>query len=54
MKNYKTTISGAILLISGIVMFCIGMKAEGITAAVAGVGLLSAKDYDVTGGKREQ
>lgn len=54
MINYKTTLSGSILCIMSIVLFVIHQPVEGTMAAVAGIGLLSAKDGDVTGGTRQQ
>jgi len=48
-KNWKTTVSGAILLLGGIALFCINRPIEGGMCVVAGVGLLSAKDSTTTG-----
>jgi hypothetical protein len=53
-KSWKTTISGAALCVFAIVFFLIDKPIEGGMAAVAGIGLLSAKDNNVTGGTRQQ
>lgn len=53
-KSWKTTISGAMLCAFAIVLFIIEKPIEGGLAAMAGIGLLSAKDGDVTGGTRQQ
>lgn len=53
-KSWKTTISGAVLCVFAIVFFIMEKPIEGGMAAAAGIGLLSAKDGDVTGGTRQQ
>ena len=47
--KWKTTVSGAILLLGAIVLFCIGREIEGGMCIVAGIGLLNAKDGTTTG-----
>ena len=54
MANWKTTISGAAVIITGIVMIVLGHSEIGIPLIPVGVGLLCAKDYNVTGGTKEQ
>lgn len=54
MKSWKTTICGALALIGGIYLLTKGQSAEGGICITLGLGLLSAKDSDVTGGSREQ
>jgi hypothetical protein len=49
LRNWKTTVSGAILLLGGIVLFCINRPIEGSMCVVAGVGLFNAKDATTTG-----
>lgn len=48
-KNWQTTIAGAILLLGGIVLYCIKQPVEASICVVAGVGLLRAKDGTTTG-----
>jgi hypothetical protein len=56
MKNWKTSVIGLILIALGI----IGIKwtcIDGVTGGAiitAGLGFLAAKDFNVTGGTREQ
>lgn len=49
MKSWKTTISGAVLFAGGIYLLVVGKSVEGGICMTAGVGLLSAKDYNATG-----
>ena len=49
MKNWKTTLAGAASILTGIVQIIKGDIATGATAIVTGVGLIFAKDNDVTG-----
>lgn len=49
MKNWKTTLAGAASLLTGIVQIIKGDIASGASAIVAGVGLIFAKDNNVTG-----
>ena len=56
MKNWKTTLSGVSLIISGIALFFNDQAkiAEAFAMVMAGVGLVTAKDNNVTGGKIKQ
>ncbi len=54
MKSWKTTITGTVLLAFAGYLFYIGKDIEGGIAAAAGIGLLSAKDNNVTGGTVQQ
>jgi hypothetical protein len=49
MKNWKTTLAGAASILTGLVQVIKGDIATGATAIVTGVGLIFAKDHDVTG-----
>ena len=49
MKNWKTTLAGAASILTGIVQIIKGDIATGATAVITGVGLIFAKDNDVTG-----
>lgn len=49
LKNWKTTVSWAILLLGSIGLFCIGREIEGGMCVVAGIGLLNSKDNTTTG-----
>lgn len=61
MKSWKTTLFGLVMGVAG--LFASGQvpsspqaqKIAGLVVAVAGAGLgATAKDHDVTGGKKEQ
>jgi len=61
MKNPKTTITGIGAILTGLGVFGHALStgdyshtAEGITAIVAGIGLILAKDHNVTGGTISQ
>jgi hypothetical protein len=63
MKNWKTTSAGIIMIAGGIVRLAFAIKAgnfteeaimTSVTAITGGIGLLLAKDNDVTGGKVAQ
>jgi len=56
MKNWKTTLSGIASIISGIALFVNSPDKlhEAIGLVIVGIGFLSAKDNDVTGGSRIQ
>ncbi len=49
LRNWKTTVSGTILILGGIVLYCINQPVEASICVVAGVGLLTAKDSTTTG-----
>jgi len=49
MKNWKTTLSGAAVVIAGAFLFYIGKTVEGIALIPVGIGLISAKDHSTTG-----
>jgi len=48
-RNWKTTFFGFTTILSGIAMVVKGQPAEGIAAILSGLGLASAKDFDITG-----
>ncbi len=56
-KSWKTTLSGVVLLFS-IIAPATGLvtkqQAEAVAGLAASVGLMSAKDSNVTGGSKEQ
>lgn len=62
MKNWKTTVSGILTILGGIAaggkLIIAGQVTEGagvlLTAITAGVGLIAAKDSNVTGGTIKQ
>jgi len=54
MKNWKTTISGGIIFAGGIYLIVKGETVQGALCLATGLGLLSAKDNNVTGGSVEQ
>lgn len=49
MTNWKTTITGVLVIACGVYLIIAGTSEAGIPIVIAGVGLLSAKDSDVTG-----
>ena len=51
LKNWKTTLSGVALVITGISMYINNpaSSTEAITAILGGIGLIVAKDGDKTG-----
>lgn len=53
MKNWKTTLSGVASIISGIALFVNSPDKlqEAVGLVIVGIGFLSAKDHNVTGGK---
>jgi len=53
-KNWKTTLSGFGAIISGIALVVKGDIVGGVTAVITGVGLVAAKDSNVTGGDVKQ
>jgi hypothetical protein len=48
-KNWKTSIAGFGAILTGVATIVKGDIVEGVTAIISGVGLIGAKDYDVTG-----
>ena len=62
MKNWKTTVTGILTILGGIAgggkLILAGQVTEGvsvlITALTAGIGLIVAKDNNVTGGTIKQ
>jgi hypothetical protein len=48
-KNWKTSLAGLGAVITGIATIVKGDIVGGVTAIITGVGLVGAKDYDVTG-----
>jgi len=48
-KNWKTSLSGLGAIITGVAVVLKGDVVGGVTAIITGVGLLTAKDFDVTG-----
>ena len=48
-KNYKTTLLGIGSIVTGVALFLKGDQAAAISAFMSGIGLLFAKDHDVTG-----
>lgn len=54
MKSWKTTICGALLIAAGIVFIILKEFAYATMAIPAGIGLLNAKDNNVTGGSIQQ
>jgi hypothetical protein len=48
-KNWKTSIAGIGAILTGVATFITGDVVGGVTAIITGVGLIGAKDYDVTG-----
>ena len=53
-KNWKTTLAGLGGIITGIALVVKGDIVGGISAVVNGVGLVAAKDSNVTGGDVKQ
>jgi hypothetical protein len=48
-KNWKTSLLGLGSIITGVALFFKGNQVEAFTAISSGLGLLFAKDHDVTG-----
>jgi len=48
-KNWKTSLLGIGSIITGVALFFKGNQVEAFTAISSGLGLLFAKDHDVTG-----
>lgn len=49
LKNWKTSLAGIGAVITGIATALKGDIIGGVTAVITGIGLVGAKDYDVTG-----
>jgi hypothetical protein len=49
LKNWKTTLAGLGAIITGIATIVKGDIVSGVSAVITGIGLVGAKDYDVTG-----
>lgn len=54
MMNIKTTIAGLLAIIGGAKMCFSGQWELGLTGIASGVGLVVAKDHNVTGGTKQQ
>lgn len=48
-KNWKTTLSGIGAVITGVATIVKGDVITGVSVIITGLGLVGAKDYDVTG-----
>ena len=49
--NWKTTLSGFSAIVGGVTLIIVkGNMMDGVTAIITGVGLIFAKDFNVTGG----
>jgi hypothetical protein len=53
-KNWKTSLAGVASLTTGITLIVNGHTEEGIAGIITGLGLLAAKDGNVTGGTNGQ
>lgn len=49
MKNWKTTLSGVATIGAGITLIVLGHSLEGMALLPVGMGLITAKDNNVTG-----
>lgn len=49
-KNWKTTLTGIGLVVTGVAMYVNGNLEGAISSILGGIGLIFAKDYNVTGG----
>ena len=63
MKNWKTSSAGIVMIVGGVVRFYFAVKSgnfseeaimTSVTAILGGIGLLFAKDSNVTGGSVQQ
>ena len=48
LKNWKTTLAGLGAIITGVATIVKGDIVGGVSAVITGIGLIGAKDYDVT------
>lgn len=53
-KSWKTLAMGIVTVASGIVLLFNGQNTEGLAAVTGGLGLIFAKDGNVTGGSTKQ
>ena len=53
-KNWKTSLSGFSALLGGVALIVKGDIVGGVTAILSGIGLVAAKDSNVTGGDVKQ
>ncbi len=49
MKNWKTTLAGVSMILSGVVLCVNGNYEAGVPSILGGIGLLVAKDHDKSG-----
>ena len=57
MRNWKTTLAGAAALLSVVAKIVVSGSIDWATdgpAILAGIGLIAAKDHNVTGGTKQQ
>jgi len=45
-RNWKTSLGGVSMILSGVVMVASKQTAEGVTAIIGGISLIFAKDAD--------
>ena len=48
-KNWKTSLLGIGTIVSGIAQFVAGNQAEAVGLIMSGIGLLFAKDHNISG-----
>lgn len=48
-KNWKTSLAGLGAVLTGIATIVKGDVVTGVSAVITGIGLVGAKDFDVTG-----
>lgn len=48
-KNWKTTLTGVGLIVTGVALYVNGNLEEAIASILGGLGFILAKDYDTTG-----
>jgi hypothetical protein len=54
MKNLKTTLCGVAVLIAAVALIYVGQTIVGVAIIPVGIGLINAKDDNVTGGTKQQ
>lgn len=52
--NWKTSLAGLGGIATGIGLLIKGQIFEGVSSIITGAGLIGAKDFNVTGGTKEQ